>query len=268
MKHSAKTVLSALRSGPFPEPSHAWLYEVRNATGNDVKTDTRYADALIVSCWPSRGIWFAGVEVKVSRRDWKNELKNPEKSTAIQDFCDYWWIAAPPLVIEPSEIPEAWGLLEVQGDRVKTIKEAPKLLAKPLAQGFVASILRNQAANTERRLERSRIKGWEQRDKELGSEALYKLNAKLTQIELELGQAQRDHESSQQEIARLRAIVATFEREAGLPAQSILNARYTAQSVGRYYQAAQVLSQLSPDDLAERLSAAALALRRLPIEPG
>lgn len=145
---TASDVISALRNGPYPSPAYAMIEQLRNRTGASYGSRERYADALVVSCWPSRGIWFGGIEVKVSRSDWKRELEDPEKSEPIQQYCDYWWVAAPVGVIEASEVPQSWGLLEVErknGHRVLTMKEAPKLQRAELTPEFVASILRNAA---------------------------------------------------------------------------------------------------------------------------
>ena len=51
-------VAAALRAGPFREPAHAWLQEVRNGTGYSRRA--RYADALAISLYPSRGryVWY------------------------------------------------------------------------------------------------------------------------------------------------------------------------------------------------------------------
>jgi hypothetical protein len=73
---------------------HILLREVRNGTG--FKRSERYADGLLVSLWPSRGVFFAGIEVKVSRSDWLSELKNAAKSADIQKWCKFWWLITAP----------------------------------------------------------------------------------------------------------------------------------------------------------------------------
>ncbi len=148
----AHDVVAALREGPFRAPAHAFLEEVRNATG--AARIERYADALAISLWPSRGIWFAGVEVKVSRQDWKRELDDPRKSAAIQRFCDYWWVAAPAGIVESHEVPETWGLFVIhegkrRGGPVEVVKPAPKIAAEGLSAAFVASVLRNHASTAD-----------------------------------------------------------------------------------------------------------------------
>ena len=45
-------------------------------------------DAVIMSLWPSRGLELHGVEIKVSRADWKREAADPAKAEAIAAYCD------------------------------------------------------------------------------------------------------------------------------------------------------------------------------------
>lgn len=143
MPMSADAVLSRLEATLFRAPAHAMLREVRNATG--FARVTRTADALVVSLWPSRGVWFAGVEVKVSRGDWLRELKDPAKSDEIQRFCNYWWVATPPGIVRDGELPAAWGLVEVTSAKSRVKKAAPKLKPAPLSAAFVAAVFRNRA---------------------------------------------------------------------------------------------------------------------------
>ena len=139
-----------LLKGPFPDGAYVRIPGVRNGTGS--QRQTRTADALIVSCWPSRGLWFAGVEIKVSLHDWKRELARPAKSAEIQQWCNYWYVAAPAGVVPLGEVPPTWGLIEC-GRGCKIVKAAPKLKAKPPDAAFVAAILRRSAEATVARCE-------------------------------------------------------------------------------------------------------------------
>lgn len=117
--------------------------EVRNATGFAKKTE-RYADMLAVSVWPSRGIYLEGLEIKVSRSDWLKELRNPQKADAFFDYCRHWFVAAPKGVVEKSEVPAAWGFIELTAKRHRTVKqprENPN--PKPLDLLLFASLVRH-----------------------------------------------------------------------------------------------------------------------------
>ena len=140
---TAEDVRALLRKH-YDGRAYAMLEEVRNGTGYGRRE--RYADALVVSLWPSRGIWFAGIEIKVSRSDWLAELKNPAKSAEIQRWCDYWWIAAPEGLVRTGELPPTWGLLSCSsGGKISVEHAAPKLEASPPSAAFVAAIMRRAA---------------------------------------------------------------------------------------------------------------------------
>lgn len=126
----------------FPLPEWALFFEVCDATGF---RGSRYADAVAMNCYPSRGMEIHGVEVKHYRSDWLRELKHPEKSVAVQQFCDRWWIASVPGVVKPEELPVTWGFLEISATtgKLRQVKAAPELEAKPVTRAFVASMLRS-----------------------------------------------------------------------------------------------------------------------------
>lgn len=137
----ADAVREALRKR-FAPPEWACFFEVRNGTGF-AKGVTRYADALAMNLFPSRGLEVHGVEIKVSRSDWQRELKNPEKSAEIQQFCDRWWIAVPDdKIVAEGELPPTWGLVVLRGDRLVQKVAAPKLEAREPDRGFIAALLR------------------------------------------------------------------------------------------------------------------------------
>lgn len=125
----------------FPSPAFAFFTQVRNGTGFARKQD-RTADALAVSCYPSRGLYLVGIEIKVSRSDWNKELANPEKAEAIQQYCRHWYVAAPKGVVPLGELPATWGLIECDRS-AKVEMPAPQLDYKPLDMLMFCSILRN-----------------------------------------------------------------------------------------------------------------------------
>lgn len=123
----------------FPEPTYAFLSQVRNGTG--FSKLPRTADAIAMCLYPSRGLHLHGFEIKVYRNDWLNELKNPDKAEEISQFCDFWWIVACPEVVNVIEVPVNWGLMSA-GKSLKVIKEAKLLTVKPIDKLFLAAILR------------------------------------------------------------------------------------------------------------------------------
>lgn len=130
----------------FPEESHAMLYEVRNRTGFSHGGRERYADAIAMSLWPSRGLDIIGVEVKTSRGDWEKELADPSKSEAFMQYCDKWYLAVGDKdIVKEGELPPTWGLIAPKRTRLGIVKQAPKLTPKDIPRFFLASLLR--AAN-------------------------------------------------------------------------------------------------------------------------
>ena len=136
----------------FCHPAWALVTEVRNATG--VVAKERYADALAMSLWPSRGLSLEGIEVKASRSDWTRELKNPAKADAISGYCDRWWVAVGHRdIVRTGELPDAWGLLAPgkTGKTLEVLKEAPRNeKTQPIDRAFLASLFRAAAGIHER----------------------------------------------------------------------------------------------------------------------
>lgn len=100
----------------YPVGSHALLWEVANGTGGNTR---RFADAVAIGLWPSHGHAIEGIEIKVSRSDLLNELKNPEKSQPVYQYCNRWWLACPKGMAIIDEIPQSWGLMELVGDSMR-----------------------------------------------------------------------------------------------------------------------------------------------------
>lgn len=137
-KWKAAELVELLR-GRFPMPKFALLTEVPSETGG---SGTRKADAIAIGCWPSAGVHLHGFEVKVSRSDWRRELKDLDKSATFQIHCHRWWIVAAPGIVKVEEMPAEWGLLEPRGNGL-TEKKAPALREPELVTfEFLAAIMR------------------------------------------------------------------------------------------------------------------------------
>lgn len=122
--------------------------EVRNKTGYSGGPE-RYADAIAINLWPSRGHEIHGFEIKASRADLLKELKTPSKAEAIQQFCDRWWLVlGHHTLIKAGECPPTWGVMVPYGSGLTVMIEAPKLKSKPLDKGFLMSIIRRFSVST------------------------------------------------------------------------------------------------------------------------
>ncbi|NRF83794.1 hypothetical protein HQ619_07620 [Burkholderia gladioli] len=139
----AADIKAALRSR-FCAPEWALFFEVGDATGVQ---RNRWADAVAMNLYPSRGLEVHGFEIKVSRSDWLRELKNPAKSAPVQRFCDRWWVVAPDGVILDGELPPTWGCYEAQASgKLRQVAAAPKLEPDEISRAFVAAMLRRASA--------------------------------------------------------------------------------------------------------------------------
>lgn len=124
----------------FAAPEWATFFEISNSTGFH---SSRRADAFSMNIWPSKGWQTHGFEVKVSRADFLNEMKDVTKSDAVGKYCDFWWLVVPNGLVDPKEIPDSWGLMVVQKNGLKIKKQAPrKEKASDFDRGFMASLLR------------------------------------------------------------------------------------------------------------------------------
>lgn len=117
------------------------LSQVRNGVG--FERSPRTADMLIVSTWPSRGLYAEGIEIKVSRSDLLKELSNPAKAEAIAKYCVRWHIACPEGLTDGVEIPETWGVLSIDSKlKASVARQAKTLEPIPMDTVFVCSVLR------------------------------------------------------------------------------------------------------------------------------
>lgn len=123
----------------FDAPAWQTFFEVSNETGFRIKS---YADAVSVGVWPSTGHEVKGFEIKVSRGDFLNEMKNPAKSLPIYKHCTRWCLAAPAGMVKPDELPATWGLYEFSGGTIKMKKQPALLTPEPITAGFLAALVR------------------------------------------------------------------------------------------------------------------------------
>jgi hypothetical protein len=142
-------------------PRYAGMAHVRSDAGFDA---TRTADYIAIDLWPSKGLALHGHEVKISRSDWLNELKDPEKSGAFMKHVDYWWLViADAAMVKDGELPDGWGMMAVGSDgKLRVVKQAPRLnkvdlppernswgglkpAVAPVHRGLVAAMLRSSA---------------------------------------------------------------------------------------------------------------------------
>lgn len=88
-------------------PSGVFLPEA----GWNGAVNTRRCDALYVGFTSASSRLLVGHEVKASRPDWLNELRQLDKADCWADQCHQWWLVTVPGVVRDGELPAGWGLM-------------------------------------------------------------------------------------------------------------------------------------------------------------
>lgn len=227
----------------YRAPEWAIFFEVANGPGSTLR---RYADAIAMSLFPSRGLDLHGFEIKQSRSDWLHELKQPEKAEEIASYCDYWWIVVPDkALVKLDEMPAPWGLISMQGKVLRQIKAAKRLEPKPLDRKIVAAILRRaheEATNKKQNDKRAHEEY--QRGLKMGEE-----NAKW------------ERQETIRELKELRKGLDEFEKKSGLKIDGWTGHRL-GEAVDSLFYLKDNDSAKELDDVASEIEKTAQNLRR------
>jgi hypothetical protein len=84
----------------------------------------RRLDFVAFNLWGARAYRTVGFEVKVSRADFLRELADFRKTETWTHVVDQFYVVAPGKLIDPSELPAGWGLLELRGSKLFTKAQA------------------------------------------------------------------------------------------------------------------------------------------------
>lgn len=84
----------------------------------------RRADAFAVSRTKSNNFQIVAFEIKASRSDWLSEKKDPKKQEHFVGVADeFYVVAARKGIVNDSELPDGWGLLELKPNSERLYKE-------------------------------------------------------------------------------------------------------------------------------------------------
>lgn len=86
---------------------------------------------------------WVGYEVKVSRSDFRCEIRKPSKRAWGVAITNEFYFCAPAGLIKPGEVPEDCGLVEVTRAGTRTAVKAPLTAAQPLGQLRLSQMLRH-----------------------------------------------------------------------------------------------------------------------------
>lgn len=139
--------------GRFCMPEYATIANVQGDQG-------KFADAIAVNLWRSRGYAVVGFEVKSARSDWLRELKQPEKAEACAAYCHTFFIVANEGVVKDGELPLGWGLMEPHGEFLR-IKANAKTNEhrKELTRSFMVNLIRRASEKGENAKELAAVRG-------------------------------------------------------------------------------------------------------------
>jgi hypothetical protein len=144
-------VLDGLRE-LYPAPNWALVPEVRAGIGASTDLEVlRAADAIAVHLWPAAsaaadGWRLHGFEIRVSRSEWLREIAQPVKSGPLKLFCAAWYVVVPSpwkhIVVERRELPDRWGLIEIDAGAPRIVVPAIERIAEPPTSAFLRALLR------------------------------------------------------------------------------------------------------------------------------
>lgn len=213
--------------------SRQWFFltQVRSSTGSA----SRVADAMAFNMYGSTGYEILGFEIKVSRSDFLNELKDMSKSDEIMSYCDKWYLVVPDAsIVKEGELPKNWGLLVLKDGKLTQKVRAIATKTTPMPDYFIASLLRRSGDEVERirgqYIKREDVAGEIEAARKRGYEDARGYNGKQTEENLK----------------RLREYVQEFEQASGIKFEEWRGKEY-AKSVGMYVKVALALDDRTLD---------------------
>ncbi len=212
MSDITTTDLRTMLRGRHSGSEWAIFDEVRSSTGYGA---ARTCDAIAMNLWPSNGLELHGFEIKVSRADWLNELRDPDKSLAFKQHCDRWWLVGSSKAIVKNDLPEGWGFMWPRKGKLVVSRGAPQLDPTPPPRTMIAALLRRASQ---------------------GSVATAALEEKY-QEGYERGQDQRsiDPKRAERQLESLRRVVCEFKEKTGID----LTGRWDRGDIGAAVDAVQ-----------------------------
>lgn len=108
----------------------------------------RMCDVYAVGLWASTDFARYAFEIKVSRSDLMNELKDFSKSSVWHETSNYFYLTIPNIdLVNGLDIPESWGIMLVKNNRVKVIQKA-KFREVELPHGLLTIIISKMLKTT------------------------------------------------------------------------------------------------------------------------
>lgn len=166
-EHMDAAYLLALLRERHSGPEWAFFEEMPAATG----FSPQRLDAWAMNVWKSKQFRMIAYEVKVTRADFKRELDSPAKREKAEALATDCWFVVPHGLVQPSEVPEGWGLLcatKGEGGGLRQVKFPTQRPLPILPPSFIAALARRASD----RYIRTPLVAWRYRGEELDEERL------------------------------------------------------------------------------------------------
>lgn len=218
---------------------------------------------MAFNMYGSTGYEILGFEIKISRSDWLNELKDMSKSDEIMSYCDKWYLVVPEeKIVQPGELPKNWGLLVLKGEKLVQKVRPMQNPTSPMPMHFIASILRKSGDEVSRirneHVRREDIKNEISEARKQGYEDARGYNGKRTE----------------EELSKLRELVKIFEDASGIPFDT-WRGKDNVQKIGKYVKLAMDITGdgiqydlQRIESAARKLDGAVLAMKKIEKEFG
>lgn len=139
-KITAEDLKTALKI-KYEGQENVLAFEVNSSTGY---ARCNWIDAIVIGCWPSKGLLRRAFEFKISRQDFMNEMSKPEKNEFFKEHChEFWYAVAPKVVKSIDEVPEGCGLMVLQKNGLVIKKQAKTIKEPKMDDMFLASLTRS-----------------------------------------------------------------------------------------------------------------------------
>ena len=128
--------------GAWSKSNHyAFFDELRTGTGYGKDNEQRI-DAWAIDLYPSNRLERLAFEIKVSRGDFKQEMRKPKKRRYALIYSNRFYFVAPAGMIAQNELPIEAGLIEYSEGKCNKVLEAPFRDSFPPTWNMVASLAR------------------------------------------------------------------------------------------------------------------------------
>jgi hypothetical protein len=136
---SSDDLLACLRN-KYRGRGYIVLEQVRNDAGFGADSTV---DAVVVSTWPSHGLWRSAFELKVSRGDFLREVNRPGKNGWAKRMFHFFWFVAPRGIVSPEELPAGAGLMVPRGETLEVVRQAGQVAEPEMTDGLLAMLVRS-----------------------------------------------------------------------------------------------------------------------------